>query len=123
MCGSLVSDNILLICILDGLPLSYHSFSSSIQIYAQTCLLSLEELYILLICEEINLIEEASMQSTTAFIALIPTKVFNPGHDLSHRRYKRHHNNDRRPNHLLSEGILPSSNEHIRSFFSHDHFS
>lgn len=90
-CGLPVSDDHLLIYNLDGLSLSYCSFCSSIQVCAHTCPLSLNEFHTLLICKEISLIKEASMQSINIFISLKLGITFNPSHGFAHRDNYWHH--------------------------------
>ncbi|GAV65588.1 UBN2 domain-containing protein, partial [Cephalotus follicularis] len=68
-CGSPVSKDEVILCVLDGLPPSYRQFSSSVGIQARTSTLSLEELDMLLIFEEISLANESStINAATAFM-------------------------------------------------------
>lgn len=73
-CGAPMSDDDMIIHILEGLPNSYRQFNSSIRICACTSLLTLEELHMLLICEEMSVAEEPSPTSNVALYAARPNK-------------------------------------------------
>ncbi|KAJ4947955.1 hypothetical protein NE237_014203 [Protea cynaroides] len=73
--GSPVSDDDLVIYILDGLPLTYRQFGYSVRIRSRTSQLSLEELHTLLICEELALADETPNENNTAFVAYRPCKI------------------------------------------------
>ena len=53
--GSPVSDGDLQACVFDGLSSAYHPFTSSIKARARILPLSTEELYSLVICEDMSI--------------------------------------------------------------------
>ncbi|KAJ4968570.1 hypothetical protein NE237_015271 [Protea cynaroides] len=76
--NSIVSDDDIIIFVLDGLPSIYRQFYSSIRIRARTSILTLEELHNLLICEEIALQEESSTDHSTALPIVRPPPLAKP---------------------------------------------
>ncbi|XP_056169907.1 uncharacterized protein LOC130138798 [Syzygium oleosum] len=77
-CGSPLSEDDLLIHILDSLPPSYRQLCSSVRIYARTSTLSIEELHTLLICEDLSLIEDTPPAVSAQSTALVASKPFRP---------------------------------------------
>ncbi|XP_010054615.1 uncharacterized protein LOC104442941 [Eucalyptus grandis] len=67
--GSPVSDDDLLICILDGLPTAYHSFASSIRVRAHQTSITIEDLHNLLLFEELSITDDSLSKTTTTFTA------------------------------------------------------
>ncbi|KAJ4969157.1 hypothetical protein NE237_015858 [Protea cynaroides] len=76
--NSIVSDDDIIIFVLDGLPSIYRQFFSSIHIRACTSILTLEELHNLLICEEIAFQEETSTDHSTALLVVRPPPLAKP---------------------------------------------
>ncbi|GAV61542.1 UBN2 domain-containing protein, partial [Cephalotus follicularis] len=73
--GSPISEDDVILCVLDGLPPSYKQFSSSIPIRARIFTLSFVELHMLLICEEISLVDEsATVNVAIAFMSFQMSK-------------------------------------------------
>ncbi|GAV85781.1 hypothetical protein CFOL_v3_29215 [Cephalotus follicularis] len=73
-----MNDDDIILCVLNGLPPSYRKFSSSGCIRACTSTLTLKELHMLLVCEEISLSEESSHVNPVALMANRSPKA-NPG--------------------------------------------
>ncbi|KAJ4965971.1 hypothetical protein NE237_017820 [Protea cynaroides] len=70
--ASTVSNDDIIILILDGLPPSYRQFCSSIRIHAKTSDVTLEELNNLLLCEEIVVNDEIGTDQPIAMAAFRP---------------------------------------------------
>ncbi|KAJ4954321.1 hypothetical protein NE237_011104 [Protea cynaroides] len=77
-----VSEDDIVLYVLDGLPPSYQQFCPFIQIRARITALPLEELHTLLICEEPAPVDESPNENSTAFVAYRLTKP-NVGHGNS----------------------------------------
>ncbi|KAJ4978920.1 hypothetical protein NE237_009700 [Protea cynaroides] len=92
-CNSSVSEDDLVLYVLNGLPPSYLQFCSSIRIRAWSTALPLEELHTLLICEELALADESPNENSSAFVSYRRTKP-NVGRDNS--SYRGRHNNQGR---------------------------
>ncbi|KAJ4971586.1 hypothetical protein NE237_004685 [Protea cynaroides] len=73
-CGSLVSNDDIILLFLDGLPPSYRQFCSSLCIHARTSTLTLDELHTLLICEELAFVDEPLTEQPNAMAAFQPPR-------------------------------------------------
>ncbi|KAJ4960929.1 hypothetical protein NE237_020839 [Protea cynaroides] len=109
--GSTVSDDDILIFILDGLPSTYRQFYSSIRIRTSTTVLLLEELHNLLLCEEIAVVEEAPIEQPTVMAASCSPLPMHGGRGSSYRGSfslgNRGHSRYSNRNHSSPCGLLP----------------
>lgn len=68
-CGSPVGDEDIILHTLAGLPSLYRPFQTAIRTRSRHDPVSLEELHTLLICEELSLTEDTTIDPSTAFTA------------------------------------------------------
>ncbi|KAJ8644823.1 hypothetical protein MRB53_006571 [Persea americana] len=68
-CGAPVSEDDLILYTLSGLPSVYRPFQTSICTRSMHDPVSLEELHTLLVCEELSLADDISVETATAFAA------------------------------------------------------
>ncbi|KAJ4972635.1 hypothetical protein NE237_005809 [Protea cynaroides] len=112
--GSPISDDNIVLFILDSLPSSYRQFSSSVRIRACSTVFTIEKLHNLLLCEETAIANETLADTTTTLAAFqFPSTIY--GHENSTHR-GRHNNrgfNYQRSifhDNTFAKGILPSLN-------------
>ncbi|RWR84275.1 Retrovirus-related Pol polyprotein from transposon TNT 1-94 [Cinnamomum micranthum f. kanehirae] len=103
-CGAPVSEDDLILYFLSGLPSVYRPFQTTIRTRSRHDPVSLEELHTLLVCEELSLADDLTIEASTAFTARKSTPIPQGQSPASSSSYQH-----RSPN-SASRSYRPSSN-------------